>query len=119
MTPTDELRTRLRKLLDEKIPAGGTETDTRFTDDDLDELLLEASTVFAAAAVGWTMKAGMYQAEMDGVEEYRLGQESEKLTSLKDRLDYALKMAGKYEAMAAAAGDVGSVMLKLTAPEVL
>lgn len=118
MTPDDSLRARLRKLLDEKIPAGGTEADTRFLDADLDELLLEADSIFEAASVGWTMKAGMYQAEMGDVERMTLGQETEQMVALKERQEYALKMADKYAAMAQAQG-IGSVVLKLTPPEVL
>jgi hypothetical protein len=118
MTPTNELRTRLRKLLDERIPAGGFDVDTRFSDEDLDELLIEATSIFAAASMGWTMKAGMFQAEMGDVERITLGQESEQLVSLKDRLDFALRMADKYAAMAKATA-TGSLMLKLTPPEVL
>lgn len=118
MTPTKELRTRLRKLLDERIPEGGSDADTRFTDEDLDELLTEAANVFGAASTGWTMKAGMFQAEMGDVERMTLGQETEQLVSLKDRLEYALKMADKYAAMSKASS-AGSVMLRLAPPGVL
>ena len=64
MAPSPELRTRLRKLLDERIPDGGRDTDTRLLDEDLDEILTESASVFAAAAMGWTVKAGMLQSEM-------------------------------------------------------
>lgn len=114
----EEPRVRLRKLLDEVIPAGGSDSNTRFSDADLDEMLLEAGNVFGAAAMGWTMKAGMLQREMGDVERVTSGQETEQLVPLKDRLDYALKMAAKYEGMAKAGG-VGSVMLRITPPEVL
>lgn len=118
MTPTDALRTRLRKLLDERIPEGGTDADTRLLDEDLDELLLEAANVFGAAAMGWTMKAGMYQSEMGDVERLTLGQETEQLISLKDRLTYALAMADKYASMANVQ-TAGGVMLRIKPPEVL
>ena len=45
MTPTDKLRGRLRRLLDEKIPPSGTDADTRFSDEELDDLLEEALTL--------------------------------------------------------------------------
>ena len=118
MTPTDALRTRLRKLLDERIPEGGSTASTRFTDNDLDELLLESSSIFGAASMGWTMKAGMLQAEMGDIEEFTAGQETEQLVSLKDRLAYALAMADKYAAMAKAQS-VGSMILRVQPPEVL
>ena len=117
MTPTAELRTRLRKLLNELIPPNGTEADTRFTDDDLDEMLTESSSLFAAASMGWTMKAGMLQTEMGDVERLTLGQETEQLVSLRDRLAYALGMADKYASMAKSSG-VGSVMLRTEPAEV-
>ncbi len=117
MTPTPELRARLRKLLDEQIPAGGTEADTRFGDSDLDEILTEAASIFGAAAVGWTMKAGMCQREMDSLEGYTLGDRDEKLTSLKDRQAYAFAMASQYTAMAQST--LGSVILQVQPPEVI
>jgi hypothetical protein len=111
MTPTAELKARLRKLLDERIPAGGTEADTRFLNADLDEILTESANIFAAAAMGWTMKAGMLQTEMGDVERLTLGQETEQLVSLRDRLAFALGMAEKYASMAKASTP-GSMMLR-------
>jgi len=117
MTPTPELRTRLRKLLNEVIPAGKTESDTRFLDSDLDTLLTEARNVYGAAAAGWTEKAAKLQDELGRVEGYSLGQEKYNLTSLKDALDYALKMAATYAEMGRVGS--GSRMAKVTLPEVI
>jgi hypothetical protein len=114
MTPAPELRTRLRRLLNEVIPAGGSETDTNFTDDELDVLLSEAPNIYSAAAAGWTMKAGLLQAQ---IESYTVGQERYDMTSLKDQLSYALSMAQQYTNMAKVSG--GSIILRLTPPEVL
>lgn len=114
MTPTAELRARLRKLLNEQIPAGGSEADTRFLDSDLDTLLIEATSIYGAAAAGWTMKAGMLQGQ---IESYSVGQERYDLTSLKDQLAHALAMAQQYASMARMSG--GGVVLRLTPPEVL
>ncbi len=114
MTPTAELRERLRKLLNEVILDGGTESDTRFLDVDLDELLIEAQSIYAAASTGWTMKAGMLQGQ---IESYGVGQEKYELTSLKDQLYHALVMADKYAVAAKASG--GSLILKFKPPEVL
>jgi|CZCA01.1.fsa_nt_gi hypothetical protein len=116
MVPTPELRTRLRKLLDERIPESGRDTDTRLLDEDLDEILLESANVFAAAAMGWTMKAGMLQSEMGDVERLTLGQETEQLVSLRDRVTYALGMAERYASMAKASRP-GSVMLRVKPAE--
>ena len=114
MTPSDKLRTRLRKLLNEVIPEGGTESDTQFFDADLDEMLIEAQSIYAAASMGWTMKAGMLQGQ---IESYGVGQEKYDMTSLKDQLNHALAMADRYAVMAKAKG--GSVILKVQPPEVL
>ncbi|MEG3071035.1 MAG: hypothetical protein HQP61_02210 [Peptococcaceae bacterium] len=114
MTPTEDLRLRLRRLLNEVIPPVGTESDTQFFDCDLDEILLETQSIYGAAATGWAMKAGMLQGQ---IESYAVGQERYDLTSLRDRVAHAFAMAEKYTAMAKAGG--GSVMLKITKPEVL
>lgn len=116
MTPTDELRNKLRRLLDEKIPSGGTEADTRFLDSEIDELLSEAQNINEAAANGWIEKAGMYQREMGDVEKTGTGQESYTLTSLKDRMEYALKMAKIYGDMSRRQG---SFVMGIERPEVL
>lgn len=118
MTPTEALRARLRKLLDERIPEGGKDTDTRLLDEDLDELLAESTCVFGAASMGWTMKAAMLQSEMGDVERLTLGQETEQLVSLRDRVTYALAMSDKYAAMAKAQKP-GSLVLRIQPPEVL
>ena len=75
MIPTTELRAKLRKLLDERIPEGGSDTDTRFSDADIDELLIDATNIYEAAAAGWTIKAGMFQRELGEIESYAVGQE--------------------------------------------
>ncbi len=114
MTPTAELRERLRKLLNEVIPDGGTESDTQFLDIDLDELLAGTRNIYTAAAAGWTIKAGMLEGHIEG---YSVGQEKYDMTSLKDQLFFALSMAEKYTAMAKAGG--GSVIVGIAKPEVL
>ena len=117
MTPTTELRAKLRKLLDERIPEGGSDTDTRFSDADIDELLIEATNIYEAAAAGWTIKAGMFQRELGQIESYSVGQERYDMRKLQDMVNYALKLAETYSRMAASR--MGSVILKFKPPEVL
>jgi len=117
MTPTPELRTKLRKLLDERIPENGSDADTRFSDTDLDELLVEATNIYEAAATGWTMKAAMFQRELGQIESYSVGQERYDMRKLQDMVNYALKMAETYSRMAASR--MSSVILKFKPPEVL
>ncbi len=117
MTPTAELWEELRELLDEVIPEGGTESDTRFTDEQLDRLLSKARNIYAAAAEGWTRKAAMFQRELGQFESYSVGQERYDLAKAKSMLEYALMMANTYSRMAASS--MGSMVLKFTPPEVL
>ncbi|AYO30809.1 hypothetical protein D2962_09475 [Biomaibacter acetigenes] len=117
MTPTPELRTRLRKLLNEVIPQGGSETDTRFLNADLDTLLIEAVNIYSAATAGWTMKAGMLQQELGQIEQYSVGEETYKVVNLTTAINAALKMAETYSRMAASG--MGSMILRITPPEVL
>jgi hypothetical protein len=117
MTPTTELRAKLRKLLDERIPRGGSDADTRFTDAEVDELLRESANIHAAAAIGWTRKAAMFQREAGQIQSYSVGQERYEMSNPKDMMEYALKMAETYSRMAA--GSIGSVILKFKPPEVV
>lgn len=114
MTPTPELRTKLRKLLNETIPTDGSEADTNLLDSEIDDLLRDAANIYAAAAAGWTMKAGMLQ---EKTESYSLGQEKYDTTSLKDQLTHALTMAQQYAGMAKSS--TGSMIMKLSRPKVL
>lgn len=115
MTPTVELRIRLRKLLNEKIPTDGTEADTNFLDSELDQLLVDATSVYGAAATGWTEKAALLQGQ---IESYSVGQEKYDMTSLKDQLTHALSMAEQYQNMAKTKSGA-SVILNIKPPEVL
>lgn len=107
----------MRKLLDEQVPAGGSDADTRFLDADIDEMLAEATNVYGAAAGGWARKAALFQRELGQIESYNVGQEQYKLRNLKELLEYALKMAETYSRMAASS--MGSIILGIQPPEVI
>lgn len=116
MTPTPELRNRLRKLLNERIPEGGSEDDTNFADAELDEMIKANTTIYAAASVGWTEKAALLQGD---IERYSVGDENYTLTSLKDRFDHAMQMAAHYAEMGRTEdGTSGSYFLQVKRPEV-
>ena len=117
MTPTAELREELRELLDEVVPEGGTESDTRFTDAQLDRLLGKSRNIYAAAAEGWTRKAAMLQRELGKIEQYGVGSENYKIVNLTTAINAALSMAKAYREMAGSS--MGSVILKFKPPEVL
>lgn len=118
MEPSIELRTRLRKLLNEVIPATGTEGDTKFLDSEIDQLLMEADSLHGAASAGWLEKAGLLQGD---IESYSAGTEKYDLTSLKDRLNHALSMAKHYGDLeeAAAGKESSGVMIRICPPRVL
>lgn len=52
--------TRLRTLLGEPIPPSGADTDTMFTDAQVQDFLDLTGTLTQAAYVGWLAKAGTY-----------------------------------------------------------
>lgn len=114
MTSTPEVMSKLRKLLNEQIPAGKTDADTNFLDEELDTLLGQSTNIYSVVAAGWTMKAGMLQAQ---IEDYTVGIERYSMTSLKDQLEYALTMSQQYANMAKSLG--GSIILNIRPPEVL
>lgn len=114
MIPTAELRARLRRLLNEQIPPGGSDSDTNFLDADLDILLAEARNIYAAASAGWLEKAGILQSQ---IESYSVGQERYDMTSLNNQLSHALTMSKQYAETAKASE--GSIILQFTPPEVL
>lgn len=47
----------LRLYLGESIPSGGTDADTLFSNEDINELLEQTDSVEQAAALGWRAKA--------------------------------------------------------------
>jgi len=119
MEATAENRDRLRALVDEPVPAGGSQYDTRFTDDQLDVLLNAASSVEGAAADGWMRKGGMLLNEMDGIESERQGQETYSYASLKSQLAYTREMSHYYRSIDQADRGVRvGRMLSVEEPEV-
>lgn len=101
MTASEETRTKLRRLIDERIPTGGTAADTRFDDDELNEILEAASTLEAAAATCWGRKAGRAMSERGGLEGSKAGDESHTFVKLSDYRDHCLRMAAQYRGVVA------------------
>ncbi len=96
MTPSETLRTDLRELLDETIPTGGTESDTRFTTARIDALLTAADDLNEAAYNGWTLKAAKAMSERGGLESSASGTEKLIFVALKDYRDHCLQMASMF-----------------------
>lgn len=119
MIPTSEIKQELRELLDEAIPSRGAESDTRFTSAQISRLITRASNIYAAAAEGWTMKAGMLSRELGQIDEYAVGQERYRIMNLQTAINSALSMSRQYASMAQAVDSMGSVILRFRPPEVL
>lgn len=116
MIPTDELRVELRELLDEMIPAGGTESDTRFTNVQINALLTAASDINEAAWAGWTRKAARAMSERGGLQESQAGNERLKFVTLESYRDHCLQMAEMFRGLAPGRG---SRLMAFDAPDVL
>lgn len=121
MTPTEDMREELRELIDEEIPAGGSDLDTAFRDERLDRILQAAASLYAAAADCWRRKAAKIQNRLGDMASYQAGAEQYERVDLTKALTYALRMAETYDVMAdkPAANASGSFMLSVKRPEVL
>jgi hypothetical protein len=87
LTPTE---TRLRALLGERIPVGGTEVDTFFADAEITTLLTSSGgNLIRAAYEGWQQKAAEYS-NLVNITEGNSSRENAKL------LEGALKMVKQY-----------------------
>ncbi len=105
----------MRKLLDERIPEGGSDADTRFSDAELNELLDANPNEYLAAAEGWMLKAGFLQSERAGLEKCKAGDESYDYVRLKDAYEHAINMANYYQRK----GGLGSLLMTVKRPDVL
>ncbi len=118
MTPTDALRTSLREAIDEPIPSGGTDLDTRFSAAQVDALLLAVDSVEAAAVEGWTRKAVRALSERGGLQEMTAGSERLKFVSIEAYRAHCLAMADLWQARVPGTLS-GSRLLAPVEPDVL
>lgn len=118
MEMTPEFQRELRELLDEEIPAGGTEAETEFTDDQINRLLRPAVNMHAAAAEGWRRKAGKIQKKLGLISSYQSGNERYEYVNLTTALNAAMNMVKMYDDLAGRPM-LGSYMLGVRPPEVL
>jgi len=116
MTPTDDLRLELRELLDEAVPSGGTDADTRFSNEQIDALLTNANDINEAAANGWTRKALRAMSERGGLQESQAGEEKHKFIDLEKYREHCLAMAKMFRDQIPSKG---SRLLGFDAPDVL
>jgi len=104
MTVTQDSREILRELIDETIPLGGTDADTRFSDSQIDAMLSAATDINAAAAIGWRLKAVRAMSERGGLEGSKAGDEQHTFVSLEVYRDHCLMMAKMYSDMVRGTG---------------
>lgn len=118
---TNEKLIVLRGYLDENIPKGGSEKDTRFTDIELTRLINTHESLYSAASMGWTLKASMIGRELGTIDEYSVGNERYKMTNLTTALNAALSMARQYKQMAEDEMNKGvsGFILKVNTPDVM
>jgi hypothetical protein len=108
MTPDATLAAKLRRYLDEKIPPGGTDADTRFTNTEIDDLLTENTSLEAAAAAGWEEKAAKAFSERGGMVSHTAGDESTKWADPTAYRDHCLAMVKVYTDKANDSSGAGS-----------
>lgn len=105
---------RLRKMINDMDSKDGT-----FADEELEAILIECDSIYKAAAEAWMIKASLLQGD---IESYSAGNESYNLTSLKDRLNHAMKMSEWYQGKSEQTDESapqGGIMLKFKTPDVL
>lgn len=89
---------RLRKLIND-VEA------VVFDEAEIKEFIEESENIYLAASAAWTVKAALLEGD---IESYSAGNERYDLTSLKDRLDHALKMVAHYQEMGEGSSDTSS-----------
>lgn len=88
---------KLRLFLSEKIPQGGSDTDTYFSDAEIENILEDTDgDVRRAAYIGWQAKAAYY-ADLVTVSE------GNAIRQMSDAYDHAIKMVKQF-------GDSGSLL---------
>lgn len=112
---------KLRAWIGERIPEGGSEADTRFTDQELLELAEDHDYLTAVAADAWRLKAGWVLDEDGGVVEKKVGSEQLKFVDPQKRYQHYMEMADYYDSITPedANSVAGSVAMELDPPDVL
>jgi hypothetical protein len=100
--------TLLRLYLGERVPIGGTDADTFFTDDELNGLLLASEYgVEGAAVIGWAVKAGEFARLIDINESGGDRKLSQKFRNANTQLQYYQGLVETKIANSTAVGRVG------------
>lgn len=97
MIITEELIQRIRTLLNETIPDGGSEADTHFSTIDLTITLQTAESENHALYLLWTQKAGIIQKDGGDIKSISAGGESIEKYTAADYVCLCLKTAQGYK----------------------
>lgn len=91
MIPADNLRIKLRMMLNDRDSKA-------FTDAEIDSLISDADCIYCAASEGWMLKAAMLENNADEPLKYQNGQESYQRDTIADLSSFAYKNADKFKA---------------------
>ena len=97
MIITEALIQRIRTLLNEAIPDGGSEADTHFSTLDLTITLQAAESENHALYLLWTQKAGIIQKDGGDIKSISAGGESVEKYTAADYVGLCLKTAHGYK----------------------
>ena len=97
MIITEALIQRIRTLLNEAIPDGGSEADTHFSSLDLTITLQAAESENHALYLLWTQKAGIIQKDGGDIKSISAGGESVEKYTAADYVGLCLKTAQGYK----------------------
>ena len=97
MIITEALIQRIRVLLNEAIPEGGSEADTHFSTIDLTITLQSAESENHALYLLWTHKAGIIQKDAGEIKSISAGGESVEKYTAGDYVNLCLKTAQGYK----------------------
>lgn len=121
MDPTPELVALLRRKTAERVKDRDADPDgsltTNYSDDDMEQFLVDASSIEEAAYTVWVEKAGLYLEGKAIVVETSIGSEKLKLASAIDRHKYAVAMADFYASLIPDADDSVTSVVMEAAPD--
>ena len=84
MTADETSIRQVRRYCMEMIPDGGTAEDTRLSDSDITDILATSTSLYAAAAKGWRLKAASAAVNAGELKKYTIGQEVYEKTTAAD-----------------------------------
>ncbi len=97
MKVTDALISKIRTLLNDEIPTGGTVTDVLFSNEAIADVLQVCSSENHTLYILWTQKAGLIQKDAGTIKKIQAGGETIEKYTIKDYIDLCLTTAKGYK----------------------